>query len=166
MTALTHSLTAYRTIRERIIALEADIDEETLADTLEGITDLHEVIAAVVRGALTDEALAEGLKHHIETLQARRQRLVDRARSRRTVARDAMLDVDLKKLAAPDFTLSVRPGTPALVVTDEQTIPDAYWKPRPPQLDRLGLLSDLKNGLVVTGAGLGNPEPVLSVRVR
>jgi hypothetical protein len=37
MTQLTHSLTIYQAIRERIIALEADIDEETLADTLEGL---------------------------------------------------------------------------------------------------------------------------------
>ena len=40
MTQLTHSVTVYQSIRERIIALEADIDEETLADTLEGVTEI------------------------------------------------------------------------------------------------------------------------------
>ena len=163
---LTHSLTTYRTIRDRIIALEADIDEETLADTLEGLTDLHEVMAAVVRSALVDEALAEGLKGHIETLQKRLRRLTDRASARRQIARDAMVEVDIRKIAAPDFTVSVRPGSPALVVTDEGAIPAPYWQPREPRLDRLGLLNDLKRGTPVAGAALSNPEPVLSVRVR
>ena len=90
----------------------------------------------MVRSALLDEALAEGLKGHIETLQDRLRRLTERADARRQIARDAMLEVDLKKITAPDFTVSVRPGSPALVVTDEAAIPAAYWRaaraaPRP-----------------------------------
>jgi len=162
----SHSLTVYRTIRERILAVDADIDEATLTDTLEGITDLQEVVAAVVRSALIDEALADGLKGHIETMQGRLRRLSDRADARRQIARDAMLEVDLKKITAPDFTISVRPGTPALVVTEENSIPEPYWVPRDSRLDRMGLLNDLKRGVVVEGATLSNPAPVLSVRVR
>ena len=120
---LNHAVSTYQTIRNRIIAIEADLDDQTLTDTLEGITDLHEVVAAVVRSALIDEALAEGLKGHIETLQGRLRRLSERADARRQIARDAMLEVDLKKITAPDFTVSVRPGTPALVVTEEKLHP-------------------------------------------
>ena len=166
MAHLAHYLSAYQTIRERILALETDLDEETLTDTLEGLTDLHEVVAAVVRSALIDEALAEGLKGHIETLQGRLRRLSERADARRQIARDAMVEVDLKKITAPDFTVSVRPGTPALVVTEEGSIPEPYWLAREPRLDRLGLLNDLKKGVAVSGASLSNPMPVLSVRVR
>jgi hypothetical protein len=68
-----------------------------------------------------------------------------------------MLEVDLKKITAPDFTISVRPSSPSLVVTNEGTIPQAYWQPRDPRLDRLGLLNDLKRGVVVEGAALSNP---------
>ncbi len=166
MTHLDHSLTTYRTIRDRIIALEAGIDEETLADTLEGLTDLHETVAAVVRAALVDEAMADGLKNHIDVLQGRLQRLGERASSRRAIARDAMIEVGIRKIAAPDFTVSVRPGSPALVVTDEGAIPSPYWLAREPRLDRSGLLGDLKRGVRVDGVALSNPEPVLSVRVR
>ncbi|MEP5367239.1 siphovirus Gp157 family protein, partial [Parvibaculum sp.] len=146
MTYLAHTLTTYRSIRDRIIALEAGIDEETLADTLEGVTDLHEVVAAVVRSALVDEAMAEGVKRHIDILKERSQRLAERARTRREIARDAMVEVDVRKIQAPDFTVSVRPGSPALVVTDEWAIPSSYWRPRDPILDRAGLISDLKRG--------------------
>jgi len=166
MAALAQSVAVYRVIRERILAVEAGLDEETLADTLEGLTDLHEVVAAVVRSALLDEAMAEGLRGHIATLQDRLRRLTERADARRQIARDVMLEVDIRKITAPDFTVSVRPGSPALVVVDEAAIPADYWVPREPRLDRLGLIGDLKKGDVVAGVTLSNPEPVLSVRVR
>ena len=43
-----------------------------------------------------------------------------------------MVELDLKKLAAPDFTASVRPGMPALMVIDEAAVPSVYWEPRSP----------------------------------
>ena len=166
MNHLTHSLGLYRTIRERIIALEADIDEATLADTLEGLTDIHEILAAIVRSALLDEALAEGLQDHIRRLQERLQRLTERGAERRRVARDAMVEVAIKKVAAPDFTVSLRPGSPALVVVDEAAVPEPYWEAREPRLNRASVLTDLKRGAVVPGTHLSNPEPVLSVRIK
>jgi hypothetical protein len=124
------------------------------------------VIAAIVRSALVDEALVGGLKGHIRDLHERLRRLTERAGKRRQIARDAMIEVDVRKIAAPDFTVSVRPGSPALVVVEEDAIPASYWEAREPRLDRLGLIKDLKNGVPVAGAGLSNPEPVLSVRVK
>ena len=60
----------YSTIRERIRTEDPQIDEQTLADTVEGLTDLHEILTAVLRAALADQALATGLEGRIAEIQA------------------------------------------------------------------------------------------------
>jgi hypothetical protein len=160
------AVTTYRAVRERIRALEPELDEQTLADTVEGLTDLHEILAAIVRAALADEALAVGLKGRIAEMQERLERLQERAAKRRQIVKDTMVELDLKKLTAPDFSASIRPGMPALLVIDEAAVPSVYWEPREPRLDRQGLLAELKQGSEITGVTLSNPEPVLSVRTK
>jgi hypothetical protein len=157
---------SYRTIRDRLRAEDPQIDERTLADTVEGLTDLHEILTAIIRAALADQALATGLEGRIGEMQARRDRLQDRAAKRRQIAKDVMVELDLKKLSAPDFTASIRPGTPALMVIDEAAVPSAYWEPREPRLNRQELANDLKQGAEIAGVTLSNPEPVLSVRTK
>ena len=56
--ALNSQLQSYATLRARLLAEIPDLDAETLSDTLEGITDLKEMLAELVRSALEDEALA------------------------------------------------------------------------------------------------------------
>ena len=166
MDQLAFSAINYRFIRDRIRAEDPDLDEQTLADTVEGLTDLHEIVQAIIRSALIDEALAKGLKCRIADMQERLDRLQDRASKRRQIAKDVMVELDLKKITAPDFTVSVRPGLPALVVLNEDAIPKIYWDPGEPRLRRQELAGDLKQGEEVAGAALSNPEPVLSVRTR
>ena len=166
MDPLAFSATTYRAVRERIRAQDPELDEQTLADTVEGLTDVHEILAAIVRAALADEALATGLKGRIAEMQERLERLQERAAKRRQIVKDTMVELDLKKLTAPDFSASVRPGMPALLVIDEAAVPSIYWEPREPRLDRQGLLAELKQGAEITGVTLSNPEPVLSVRTK
>ena len=166
MDQLAFSATTYRAVRERIRTQDPDLDEQTLTDTVEGLTDLHEILAAIVRAALADEALAAGLKGRIAEMQERLERLQERAAKRRQIVKDTMVELDLKKLTAPDFSASIRPGMPALLVIDEAAVPSIYWEPREPRLDRQGLLAELKQGAEITGVALSNPEPVLSVRTK
>jgi hypothetical protein len=156
----------YSAIRDRIRTEDPGIDEQTLADTVEGLTDLHEIITAIIRSALADEALASGLKSRIAEMQDRLERLQDRASKRRQIAKDVMVELDLKKIAAPDFSVSIRLGLPSLMVIDEAAVPSIYWQPSAPRLKRQELLTELKDGAEIGGVTLSNPEPVLSVRVR
>ena len=166
MNQLAFSAINYRTVRDRIRAEDPAIDEQTLADTVEGLTDLNEIVSAIIRSAIADEALATGLKGRIAEMEGRLGRLQDRASKRRQIAKDVMVELDVKKITAPDFTASIRAGTPALMVIDEKAVPSIYWEPRDPKLNRQGLLTDLKQGTEITGVALSNPKPVLSVRTR
>ena len=156
----------YNCLRQKVMDQYLDLDDETIRDTLEGITDLHETIAAVIRSALVDEALHAGLRFRLDDMRERLSRLELRASKKRGLALEAMTEVGLSKLEQPDFTASARAGTPALVVIAEESIPGAYWLPQPPKLDRQAILGELKRGLDVPGVQMSNPKPVLSVRTK
>jgi len=149
----------YKTLRERLLESFPEADSDAVRDTLEGITDLHEMIAAVIRSALVDEALQGGLRRRLEEMRERLARLEARGAKKRQLALEAMGEAGLKKLEQPDFTASARSGAPDLVIVSEETIPTDFWVPQPPKLDRQALLGSLKRGQVVPGVALSNPKP-------
>jgi hypothetical protein len=156
----------YCLLKHRLLADFPNADEETVLDTLEGITDLHEMIAAVVRSALVDEAFVAGLRFRIDEMRERLSRLQERGTKKRQLVLEAMTEVGLTKLQQSDFTASVRPGSPALIIAAQDVIPKTYWIPQPPKLDRQAMLCELRRGHDIPGAELSNPEPVLVVRTK
>ena len=69
-------------------------------------------------------------------MEDRLGRLRERAAKRRQIVKDTMVGLDLKKLEAPDFTASVRPGMASLIVIEPAQVPSLYWMPGEPRLDR------------------------------
>ena len=107
-----------------------------------------------------------GLRSRLDDMRERLSRLELRANKKRELALEAMTEAGLSKLEQPDFTASARAGSPALMVIAEDRIPEAYWLPQPPKLDRQAILGELKRGLEIPGAEMSNPKPVLSVRTK
>jgi hypothetical protein len=126
-----------------------DADEETLVDTLEGLSNLPDMLAEVLRSQLDDHSLVSALKARIGDMQARAGRIEERARKKRELVCSVMERADLKKLMEPDFTVSLRPTRPPLAVVDEEAVPD-----------------ELAAGRDVPGAILGNPPMTISVRTK
>jgi Siphovirus Gp157 len=162
---LKNEIQRYQWLREKLLDL-LELDDETIRDTLEGITDLHEMIAAAIRSALVDEALHSGLRSRIDEMKERLARLECRGAKKRQLALEAMMEVGLAKLEQPDFTASARNGSPALVIIAEDVVPSHYWLPQPPKLNRRSLLAELKRGGAIPGTQLTNPRPTLSVRTK
>ena len=163
---LSIEISKFQRLKEWLLEEHPLDDEESLADTLEGITNLHEMIAAVIRSALVDEALQSGLRARMADMKHRLNRLEERGVKKRQLALEAMTEVGLKKLEQPDFTASARAGLPGLVVIAEDLIPETYWVPQPPKLDRQSLIADLKREGHIPGTQISNPKPTLSVRTK
>ncbi|HEY8263792.1 MAG TPA: siphovirus Gp157 family protein [Methyloceanibacter sp.] len=166
MHPVKHQAKLHNWIRDRLLHEFPDADAETIKDTLEGLTDLPEILAGVIRSALIDQALILGLRERIEEMKFRLERIEIRGTKKRQLALDAMQEAGLSKLEQPDFTASTRPGTPSLIISAEDAIPATYWIPQPPKIDRQSMLASLKRGLEIPGALLSNPKPVLVVRTK
>ena len=163
---LVRELTHHQYLRARLEEAFPDADEETLADTLEGLSNLPDMLAEVCRSMLDDQAMVAALRGRIGDMQERCGRIEARARKKRELVCDVMERADLKKLTEPDLTVSLRPARPPLAVVDEDLVPATFWKPQPPKLDRQGLIAALAAGRDVPGAILGNAPMTISVRTK
>ncbi len=163
---LSRELTYHEYIREQIRNEFPDIDEETLADTLEGLTNLNEMLGAVIRSHLDDMAMVDALKSRVGDMQDRLSRISKRADKKRELVTSVMEQADRKKLAEADFTVSLRSSSSPLMVTEEGSIPEPFWKPQAHKLDRQGLIAALKSGAQVSGAVLGNPRMTIAMSSR
>ncbi len=151
-------------LRRRLLELYPDLDDETLADTLEGATDFQEALAAVIRSALDDECLCAALKGRIDDMKSRLARLQARAGAKRQTACENMLAADIVRLQEADFTASLRRGPPGVDVVDPDGLPIDFLIPQPPKPDKRAILEALTRGALVPGAVLADPKMSLSIR--
>ena len=164
--AIDRELSHHQYLRSRLVEAFPDADEESLADTLEGLSNLPDMLAEVCRSMLDDQAMVSALRGRIGDMQERCGRIEARARKKRDLVCSVMERADLKKVTEPDLTLSLRPARPPLSVVDEAAVPEAFWKPQPPKLDRQALIAALSAGREVPGAILGNAPMSVSVRTK
>mgnify|MGYP000850282122 FL=1 len=164
--ALPAELARHSYWRDRLRAEVPNLDHKTLADTLEGLTDLREMLSEVIRSALDDEALVGGLGQRLADMKARLERLSSRAKRKRDLALHTMVESRITRIAEADFTASVRCGNVTLDVFAEELVPAEFWRPQPAKLDRQGLLAALKAGQAIEGTALLPPQSQLTVRAK
>jgi hypothetical protein len=163
---LTLQASQYRLLADKLKADFADIDDDTLKDTLEGLSQLPEMLEEVIRSSLEDETYILALKARIDLLNVRLTRFKDRYERKRKHVTLAMGDAKIDKFEVSDFSVSLSRGHVKLIVTETTRIPEAYLLPQPPKLDRVGLTAALKQGEQVEGASLGPGEAFITVRAR
>lgn len=165
--ALDTALVNRLNLRDQLIAAWPELtdDADTLLDTLAGLDNFEEQIVAIMRHVAEREAHAKALGELIDGMQARRQRLADGAKWLRAAVLHAMQETGMKKLMAPDFSLSIGAGKPKLLITDETAIPEQYLRVKR-EPDKIAILEAIKNGYTPTWATMSNAAPFLSVHKR
>jgi hypothetical protein len=166
MIPLVREAHRFTELRRRLIEADPEIDDTTLLDTLEGATNLTEAICEVIRAALEEEALADGLRMRLGAMKERLERIETSSARKREVAQAVMEDAGIEKILAPDFTVSLRVSAPGVALVNEAEIPEPYWIPQPPKLDRKGILDALKAGSRVPGATFTHSKVSLAIRTK
>jgi hypothetical protein len=148
--------TEYRVDLERLADL--DLDEQTLLDTLDGLSgDLEAKAQNVVAFSRHLDKLAEAIKE-AETDMARRRKAIEvRAEGVRNYVLDAMRIAGIQKIECPWFSLSITKNPPAVEIDDERMVPEVYRvtpPPPPKQIDKAAIKKALLDGVDVPGARL------------
>lgn len=142
-----------------ILANMADLigdDAEAIASTVEGETDLHEVLIRAVARVVELNGMLDGIGRIVADLAARKDRLQTQRDNLRTLIAVGMEAGQLKRIETGLATVSLRPVPPKVEVTNEAEIPPRFWKPQDPKLDKKALLDALKAKEAIPGATLSN----------
>lgn len=149
--------TEYRAITDAL--MDADLDEQTIADTLEGERWPLELKArnyAAVIGNLA--ATAEAIQAAEEQMAMRRKALERRVDWLKRQLKDGMELAGITRVESPHFVISIQNNSVESVEIDEPgLLPADYWRqppPPPPEIDKAAIRTAIKSGFDVPGARL------------
>ena len=135
---------------------DLDLDPQTVADTLEGLSGAMEVKATnVAMFARNLEASAEAIKGAEAQMAARRKAIENRAAAVREYLKAQMERTGIKEIASPHFKLAIRTNPPAVVIDAQSQIPAEFMRQPetpPPAPDKKAIAAAIKAGKEVPGA--------------
>lgn len=153
MTSLFQLTADFRAQAEKLAAL--DLDEATLADTLESLTgDVEQKAQNVAYVALSLDATADAIKAHREAQKAREDAMRARAEGLRRYIAGCMDACGITKIEGPGVALSFRKSS-AVIINEPGLIPAEFMRQPetpPPAPDKKAIGDAIKAGREVPGA--------------
>lgn len=117
-------------IRRALAILELcpdlELDEQLKMSTLEGETELNELVSALLAESEDDEGMIEAVKAQIEDRRERIARYERRVEARKTAIISLMDTAQITKLPLPEATISLRTLQPRAKVIDADQLPDDF----------------------------------------
>ena len=143
---------------------DMELDEQTVSDTLDGLSGELEVKATNVAMFVRNlESLADQIKQAEAAMAARRKAIETRADNISKYLLDNMIRTGITKIESPYFKISVKSNPPSVVVDDAALIPSKYLRqapPPPPAPDKKEIKAALEFGEKVPGCHLTNTQRV------
>lgn len=137
---------------------DMDLDEQTIADTLEGLQGALEVKATNVAMFVKNlDATAEAIKQAESSMSSRRKAIENRSQHIREYLLSNMERTGISKIECPHFKISVRENPASVVIDMLPAIPADYLRqpdPPPPLPDKKLIAQAIKDGFQVPGAHL------------
>jgi chromosome segregation ATPase len=156
MTSLYILANEYKDIEQKLN--DSDMDEQTVKDTLEGLSGELETkgvnVAYVIRNM---ESSAEQIKQAEKAMADRRKALESRAEQLKRYLKDNMERTGITKIECPHFSIAIKHNPPAVVIDDAAAIPSDYMvtPPAPPPApDKKLIAQAIKDGFEVPGCKL------------
>ena len=139
-------------------------DGEDVTDTLDSITDgIEDKVEGIAKVVKSIEAEAKAIKEEETRLADRRKAMENRVKQMKQYAEESMRAVGMSRIKGALFTVAIQKNPPSVEVLDEGEIPEGYWVPQPPKLNRKEIVEALKLGIEIPGAELKQGE---SLRIR
>ncbi len=142
-------------------------DEETYSDTLEGETNVMDLLDGEIAAMQSDEALAEAIKAQEDALRVRRERVSMRAEAHKKNLKLILQHAVLQKAERPRATVSIRPGSLSVRIVDEAEIPSQLMREKVTRApDKAAIEAQIEAGVEVPGAVIERGDDTVSVRVK
>lgn len=142
----------------------AENGDTGLADTLESIEEAIESKAENTAKVIKQlEANADMLANEIKRLSERKTTLESNSRNLKSYLQEQLEKCGKTKIKGEIFTVAIQNNPQSVEVLNEALIPDDYFIPQQPKLDRKELLMHLKAGEEIAGVAIKQTQ---SLRIR
>lgn len=141
---------------------EIEEDESLLLGMVEGETNAFEVLAAITHEMMEAAEMKTAIASRAKALAERKSRYDRKEDALRALAQRIMDAAGLRKAELAEATLSIRPGSASVIITDEAELPDQFVKIKRDPLKN-EIKAAIKSGEFVPGAMLSNGSETLNV---
>jgi len=145
---------------------DGEMDEQTLADTLDGLQgDIKVKAEGLLMYVANIGSDVDSIDNEIKRLTARKRVMVNHQNALREYLRYNMDVGGIQKIECPLFTITLKKPAPMVVIDDESALPEKYIMTvvtkSPVKAD---IMKALKAGKDVPGAHLGESQPGLMIK--
>lgn len=138
-------------------------DEELLRDTLEGSTDLKEILERIMSIKFDAEDMTTAIKAREASLKARRERIEAKADAMKGLALSLMQAAKQERVELTEALLTIRKPSKRVEINDIDALPQGYYR-TDKVADKKAIAESFKAGEAIPGASYVDGSEGLTVK--